>query len=84
MNEDDIEHPAEIQFSPVWVLKLDAADTLTVLKALGGRLQLRNRDGENEVEKARQLGDRLTAMRAHHARRFSANLERAAEQAGAK
>jgi hypothetical protein len=78
--DEDIAPPAEIQLAPVWVLKLNASDAMLVLKALGGRLNPSKRDGTNEIDQARALGDRLTAMRAHCGRAFTSTLQRA-EQA---
>ena len=71
---------AELHFAPVWVFRLGAADSLLVLKALGGRLDPARRDGFNEVEQAKALCDRLTALRAHHGRRLVAALQNAEDK----
>lgn len=58
-----------------WVFELDRRDALLMLKALGGRLS------DEEVVQARDLGNRLTIIRAAAARDALKHLQRAAEHA---
>lgn len=78
--DDDLEPSAELQLLPLWIFRLGPADSLLVLKALGGRLDPARRDGGNEIDQARALGDRLTAMRANQGRRVLAALQRAEDK----
>jgi hypothetical protein len=45
---------SQLKLNPTWILELSPPDLRLVLQALGGRLK------PEHVEKARQLGDRLT------------------------
>jgi hypothetical protein len=77
--EEPEDRPADIRLAPRWVFDLGVSDSLLVLKALGGRLDPRGRSG-NEVEQAKALGDKLTALRAHHGRRLLSALQRAEDR----
>ena len=57
-----------------WCFIVGKRDSLLILKALGGRLS------EADVEPARDLGNRLTHLRAQEGRDYLGSLERA-EQA---
>jgi hypothetical protein len=61
----------DLHLRPQWVFTCDSADSLTILKALGGRLN------KFEVLKAKELGDRLTIERAKQGRQMLDGLERA-------
>jgi hypothetical protein len=49
---------AELDMMMTWTIGLNNEELLLTLKALGGRLR------EEEIEPARQLGDKLTLIRA--------------------
>ena len=72
----DIGNKPQIHFKPAWVFELSKADSLLVLKALGGRLT-----GPAEKDAAKVLCDRLTELRAQEGRAYLGSLERAAEAA---
>jgi hypothetical protein len=69
---DIVDPNAHLAISPTWVFQLGKRDTLLVLKALRGRLT-----DEDEVSAARELGDRLTRLRAAAGRDLLSNLESA-------
>lgn len=59
--DDDLGgHAPEVALQVSWQFRLGRKDSLLVLKALGGRLVT-----PEEVAAAKELGDRLTLMRAH-------------------
>ena len=64
----------DLHLRPQWMFICDSADSLLILKALGGRLN------DTEVIRAKALGDRLTIERAKQGRQMLDALERA-EQA---
>lgn len=61
----------DIHLKPQWVFTCDSADSLMILKALGGRLN------GTEVHRAKELGNRLTVERAKQGRQMLDGLERA-------
>lgn len=69
--DKDKDKKAEIHFKPHWVFDLGTRDSLLVLKALGGRLT------EAEEAAAKELGDRLTLLRATAGRQYMESLARA-------
>lgn len=70
MTSERIDKP-QLYLKPNWIFELNKFDTLLVLKALGGRLTA------DEVLKAKELGDRLTELRAIEGRSYLGALERA-------
>lgn len=70
MTSERIDKP-QLYLKPNWIFELNKFDTLLILKALGGRLT------EDEVLKAKELGDRLTELRATEGRNYLGALERA-------
>lgn len=71
------EGPSETYMQTHWVFRLNKADALLTMKALGGRL----REGK-ETEAAKELGDRLTRLRAKAAADLLGGLLRAEENIG--
>jgi hypothetical protein len=59
MNDDTNEPRAEVLFQPSWVFRVYKQDAELILRALGGRIQ-----SEEDRAACRELGDRLTALRA--------------------
>lgn len=57
-----------VRLRAVWSFDVDAADTRLILAALGGRLK------DDDVQAAKDLGDRLTRQRAGEARHLAAEL----------
>jgi len=53
------EPKAEVMLSPSWVFRVYKRDAELIMRALGGRLQ-----SAEDKAAARELGDRLTALRA--------------------
>lgn len=70
MSDERIDKP-QLYLKPNWVFELNKFDTLLILKALGGRLM------GPEILKAKELGDRLTELRAIEGRNYLGALERA-------
>jgi hypothetical protein len=67
----------QLFLKPCWIFELNKFDTLLVLKALGGRL-----NSDEEVQRAKDLGDRLTELRAKEGRDYLGSLERAEAAVG--
>lgn len=58
-----------VEFSPNWIIDAPPEEMSLILKALGGRLR------EDEKQHARELGDRITHLRAKLARQFADQME---------
>lgn len=60
---------AQLSLKAMWVFTLDKSDSLLVLRALGGRLKT-----AEDINAARELGDRLTRLRAIEAETLSSAM----------
>jgi len=58
-SEERPEPRAEVMLSPSWVFRVYKRDTELILRSLGGRIQ-----SDEDKAACRELGDRLTALRA--------------------
>jgi hypothetical protein len=70
MNGERIDKP-QLHLKPNWIFELNKFDTLLILKALGSRL------AGDEFLRAKELGDRLTELRAIEGRSYLGSLEHA-------
>lgn len=66
----------KVQMTYTWTLSLNPDDTRLVLAGLGGRLR-----GE-DVEKARELGDRMTRERAAQSSHLAEQMRKHVENIG--
>lgn len=60
-----------------WRFDLDVSDTRLVLRALGGRLS-----GDDEIARAKELGDRLTHLRARATETLYTEMAKHVQSAG--
>jgi hypothetical protein len=73
--DDEANEPrAEVMLSPSWVFRVYKRDADLILRALGGRLT-----ADAELAQARELGDRLTALRAQGVAQMAVGLSIAVE-----